>query len=158
MIERRNNVQVFASRERLVERRGFGDVSDAPLDFNRLLDHVVPRNARASVVRLDHAGQNFDRRRLASAIRSQESKYLARSDTQRESLQREMASVVTPQPLGLDHAAGPSSFARFISSSSATGHAAAKISARLPPISVLMIRYFAVAGSAPPASTTRNTT
>src|SRR5690606_18928311 len=107
VVEARDEVQVLRRRQRVIERRGLRHVADAPLDLERLLDDVEPRNHRTARRRPDQAGEDLDGRGLASPVRAQEADDLARLDVQVEIDQRSLVAVIARRLLCPDHCRHP---------------------------------------------------
>ena len=106
VIERSNDVEELARGQRFVQRGRLGNVSDPPLHLERMRHDVESGHPRASRRRLDHPGQQFDRRRLAGAIRSEEAEDLSRLHMDGQRVKRDAVAVLSGQILGVDHLAG----------------------------------------------------
>src|SRR5690349_11818961 len=102
-MQRRDEIQIFGGRQAVVQRARLRDVSDALLDLERLRHDVKTGDDSMSVTRLDHPGENFYRRRLASAVRSEEPDDLTRTHAQTQPIERQRRAVSPREVLGLNH-------------------------------------------------------
>src|SRR5207248_663508 len=64
--------QILAARQIIEECQVFRNDADLPLDFERLMgiEHVLTEDADVAASRGQEAGQHFDRRGLARAVRA----------------------------------------------------------------------------------------
>jgi hypothetical protein len=86
-----------------VERRGLGDVADAPLDLQRLLEHVEAGDARRALRGRQVAGQDAHGGGLPGAVGPEEAEDLALLDPERDAVHRRRPAVALRQVLDLDH-------------------------------------------------------
>jgi hypothetical protein len=86
-----------------VEGRRLGDVADAPLHLQRLLEDVVARDPRRALGRGEVAGEDPHRRRLPGAVGAQEAEDLALVHAERDAVHGRMAAVTLGQIFDLDH-------------------------------------------------------
>src|SRR5215471_20450622 len=71
-VEPRDEIEVLAHREVLVEAEALGHVADAALDLIGLLDDVEPEAGAVPGIRGEQAAQHTDRCGLAAAVGAQE--------------------------------------------------------------------------------------
>src|SRR5260370_11451500 len=79
-IEPRVELEVLATGQHVIEGRVLEDETDALPDSSRVADDVDAGHLRGTRCWREQRAQDRDRRRLAGAVRAQESKYLAVPD------------------------------------------------------------------------------
>src|SRR5262245_20602224 len=83
-IEARDELQVLAHREILIEAEALRHVADVTLDLARLRADVVAEAGPLALVGREQAGEHADGRRLAGAVRTQEAIDRAALDLHRQ--------------------------------------------------------------------------
>jgi hypothetical protein len=78
------------------------------LRLERRLPDVEPLDARGPAGRIDEVQEQIDRRRLAGAVRPEQTEDFARRNRQVETVERDMTAVFLPQCDGFEHASPPS--------------------------------------------------
>ncbi len=103
-----DEVEVGAHRHLAVERRRLGQVADPSLHLHRAVEDVVPPHPRRAGVGRHVAGENPHRRRLAGAVRPEESEDLPLVHFEGDPLDRGPSAEGLGQVLDLDHGIHPS--------------------------------------------------
>jgi len=88
-------------------RRPFGQVADATLGGSRLRLDVVAADGDAAGGCVEEARDDAHRRRLAGAVRAEESEHLARLHLEGQIIYGAQRTILFGQPLTVDHASIP---------------------------------------------------
>src|SRR6058998_2495906 len=99
-LDARHELQVLAHAHVRVEGRRLGEVADAALHLVSLLEDVESRQARRALRRRLEAREDAHGRRLAGAVRSQETDDVALPDLEADAVDGALAGVHFRQVLG----------------------------------------------------------
>ena len=98
-----NERQVFCSTHLEIERRGFGEIANPSLDFERRFDDIKTGNGCSARTGRQEARQYPHRGGLAGAIRSQKADDLASLDLERDVIHSGVAGVPLGKILHINH-------------------------------------------------------
>src|SRR5438105_4767437 len=101
-----NEIQVFISRQTIIEHRILRDVSDARFHFERLLDNIVTGNADETCRRPRKSSQYFYGRGFSGAVGAKQCEYLAGLDTKRKIIDGNGIAIIFTKTEYLDHCDG----------------------------------------------------
>ena len=83
-IQRGDHFEIFQPAERFEHRAGFRHETDVAFDLDRLCAQIETANRRRAFGGLDHAGQHFQRRGFARAIRAEKANNLSGGNFERK--------------------------------------------------------------------------
>ena len=100
----RDELEILGDAHVGIERRRFRQVARAALGFDRLLEHVEPRDDGLAVGRRHVAGQDPHRRGLAGAVGPRKPRISPRSTREADIVDRGHPAVPFREVLNLNHA------------------------------------------------------
>ena len=102
----RDIAQVVGRGEIVVEADLIGHIADATFHDQRLTRRIVPEHDRLPIRNVGQAEQHQDGRRLAGAVRAEQSENLALRDGERDSVHHGDAVIALGELMGLDEVFG----------------------------------------------------
>src|SRR5262249_6503257 len=101
-VERREQLEVLAPGQIRIEPRCLDEAADSVESVRQLVLRVAPEQPRASAVRPQQAEQDAHRRRLARAVRAEESVDVPGTNREVDSIDGEDVAVAFEQAAGLE--------------------------------------------------------
>ncbi|MEZ5951838.1 MAG: hypothetical protein R3C12_22020 [Planctomycetaceae bacterium] len=95
--------QIFKPRQATIEHDLFGDIAQVLLSFPRVPRYVQSFHLHLAGSRLDEIEEEIDRCGFARAVRTEQAKYLPRTNLQVQARQSRMGSVQFLQFDGFQH-------------------------------------------------------